>query len=69
MLILAVLVLRARNASRRSYPVVGVPSLSPGASAKSASNGGTAYTPVPKGDADDLLTKITFHDLTSEDEL
>ncbi|ROT67420.1 putative furin-like protease 1, isoform 1-CRR isoform X1, partial [Penaeus vannamei] len=68
-LILAVLVLRARNASRRSYPVVGVPSLSPGASAKSASNGGTAYTPVPKGDADDLLTKITFHDLTSEDEL
>ncbi|XP_042864322.1 furin-like protease 1 isoform X4 [Penaeus japonicus] len=68
-LILAVLVLRARNSSRRSYPVVGVPALSPGGGAKSASNGGSAYAPVPKGDADDLLTKITFHDLTSEDEI
>ncbi|XP_037799515.1 furin-like protease 1 isoform X2 [Penaeus monodon] len=68
-LILAVLVLRAKNASRRLYPVVGVPSLSPGVGAKSASKGGTAYTPVPKGDADDLLTKITFHDLASDDEI
>ncbi|XP_042210077.1 furin-like protease 1, isoforms 1/1-X/2 isoform X2 [Homarus americanus] len=69
-LILAVMVLRARRPSNRtSLKINPVANLGPLGSIKSTVNGNTAYAPVARGDSEQLMTKIPFHDLTSDEEI
>ncbi|XP_069195959.1 furin-like protease 1 isoform X4 [Procambarus clarkii] len=69
-LFLAVLVFRAHKTHlRSSIAVNSVANLGPLGSTKSSSNGNTAYTPVARGDSEQLITKIPFHDLTSDEEI
>lgn len=69
-LILAVMVLRSRKASSH-FPLnlSGVPNLGKMGSKKPTANGSTGYTPVSRSDSDQLMTKVPFHDLTSDEEI
>lgn len=68
-LILAVMVIRSHKmAQPRSLHISATNPIGPIGSAKTA-NGRTNYTPVARGDAEQLMTKIPFHDLTSDDEI
>lgn len=69
-LILAVMVLRARKTSSHlPLNLSNVPNLGTIGSKKSTANGSTAYTPVSRSDSDQLMTKVPFHDLTSDEEI
>ncbi|XP_071515735.1 furin-like protease 1 isoform X3 [Panulirus ornatus] len=69
-LILAVMVLRSRKASSHlPLNLSGVPNLGKMGSKKPTANGSTGYTPVSRSDSDQLMTKVPFHDLTSDEEI
>ncbi|XP_068246773.1 furin-like protease 1, isoforms 1/1-X/2 [Palaemon carinicauda] len=69
-LILAVMVIRGyRKSIHKPLHIVANNALGAIGSKKSTSNGHSSYSPVSKDDSDQLMTKIPFHDLTSEDEI
>lgn len=68
-LILAVFVLRSRRTSKSPLKLRSIAHLGPLGSTKSSANGITSYAPVARGDSEKLMTKMPFHDLTSDDEI
>ncbi|XP_066953849.1 furin-like protease 1 [Macrobrachium rosenbergii] len=69
-LILAVMVIRGyRKSVPRPLHIAANNALGAISGKKSTSNGRSSYSPVSKDDSDQLMTKIPFHDLTSDDEL
>ncbi|KAK7079740.1 hypothetical protein SK128_020941 [Halocaridina rubra] len=68
--VLAIMMIRAHKMSvPRSFHNLTKQPLGPIGSGKAATNGRTNYYPAATGDADQLMTKIPFHDLTSDDEI